>query len=56
MIRWAFTFFILALVAAVLGFSGIAGAAVSIAQILFFIFAVSLVVSCFAIVIRKARQ
>lgn len=35
MIGWALTFFILAIVAGVLGFTGIAGAAVNIAWILF---------------------
>ncbi|MGB3222900.1 MAG: DUF1328 domain-containing protein [Desulforhopalus sp.] len=35
MIGWAVTFLIIALVAGVLGFSGIAGAAVNIAWILF---------------------
>jgi uncharacterized membrane protein YtjA (UPF0391 family) len=35
MLRWALAFFVLALVAAVLGFGGIAGAASGIAQILF---------------------
>ena len=34
MISWAITFFIIALIAAVLGFSGIAGTAVNIAWIL----------------------
>jgi uncharacterized membrane protein YtjA (UPF0391 family) len=34
MIGWAVTFFIIALIAAVLGFSGIAGTAVNIAWIL----------------------
>ena len=34
MISWAVTFFIIALIAAVLGFSGIAGAAANIAWIL----------------------
>ncbi len=33
MISWAVTFFVIALIAAVLGFSGIAGAAVNIAWI-----------------------
>ena len=33
MISWAVTFFVIALIAAVLGFSGIAGAAVSLAWI-----------------------
>lgn len=35
MINWAVIFFVIAIVAAVLGFSGIAGAAVNIAWILF---------------------
>lgn len=40
MLRWALGFFIVALFAAVLGFSGIAMAAAGIAKILFFIFLV----------------
>jgi uncharacterized membrane protein YtjA (UPF0391 family) len=40
MLRWALGFFIVALVAALLGFSGIALAAAGIAKILFFIFLV----------------
>jgi len=35
MLSWAVTFFIIAIIAAILGFSGIAGAAVNIAWILF---------------------
>lgn len=35
MIGWAATFFIIALIAGILGFTGIAGAAVNIAWILF---------------------
>lgn len=35
MIGWALTFFIIAIVAAIFGFSGIAGAATNIAWILF---------------------
>ncbi len=37
MIKWAIIFAIIALVAGVLGFSGVAGAAMGIAQILFWI-------------------
>jgi uncharacterized membrane protein YtjA (UPF0391 family) len=36
MIGWAITFLIIALIAAVLGFGGIAGTAVGIAKIIFF--------------------
>lgn len=37
MLGWALTFLVIALIAAVLGFGGIAGAAVEIAKIIFFI-------------------
>ena len=37
MIGWAITFLIIALIAAVLGFGGIAGTAVGIAKIIFFV-------------------
>lgn len=39
MLRWSLIFFIVAIVAAVFGFTGIAQGAASIAQVLFFIFA-----------------
>jgi uncharacterized membrane protein YtjA (UPF0391 family) len=45
MLLWAVTFFIIAIVAAVLGFTSIAGSAVEIAKVLFFIFLVLAVVS-----------
>ena len=38
MLRWALIFLIVALVAAALGFTGIAGASAGIAQILFWVF------------------
>jgi uncharacterized membrane protein YtjA (UPF0391 family) len=40
MLRWALAFFIVALIAALFGFTGIALAAAGIAKILFFIFVV----------------
>ena len=40
MLRWAVIFFIIAIVAALFGFGGIAEGAASIAQVLFFIFTV----------------
>ena len=40
MLSWAITFLVIALIAAVLGFGGIAGTAVGIAKILFFVFLV----------------
>jgi uncharacterized membrane protein YtjA (UPF0391 family) len=45
MLNWAVTFFIIAIIAAVLGFTRIAGSAIDIAKILFFIFLVLAVVS-----------
>jgi uncharacterized membrane protein YtjA (UPF0391 family) len=45
MLRWALAFFVVALVAAVFGFLGIAVAAAGIARILFFIFLVLFLVS-----------
>ena len=45
MLRWAVTFFVIAIIAAVLGFTSIAGSAIEIAKILFFVFLVLAVVS-----------
>lgn len=45
MLSWSITFLIVALIAALLGFGGIAGTAVGIAKILFFVFIVLFVVS-----------
>ena len=45
MIYWAVVFFIVAIVAAVFGFGGIAQGAVDIARVLFFIFLVLFVLS-----------
>ena len=47
MLGWALTFLIVALIAAALGFGGVAGAATGIAKILFFVFLVLFVVSLF---------
>lgn len=38
MLGWALTFLVIALIAAALGFGGIAGASAGIAKILFFVF------------------
>ena len=45
MLGWAVTFLIIALIAALFGFGGIAVAAAGIAKILFFIFLVLFVIS-----------
>lgn len=52
MLGWAVTFFVIALVAALFGFGGIASASAGIAQILFFVF---LVLFAFALIARFAR-
>jgi uncharacterized membrane protein YtjA (UPF0391 family) len=45
MLTWTLTFFILALVAGLLGFSSLAGAVAGIAQVLFVIFLALVVIS-----------
>lgn len=44
-LRWAIIFFVIALVAALFGFGGIAGASADIAQILFFGFLIFAVIA-----------
>ncbi|WP_101757823.1 DUF1328 domain-containing protein [Oceanicoccus sp. KOV_DT_Chl] len=45
MLYWALVFFVVAIVAGLFGFGGIASASVGIAQILFFIFVVLFILS-----------
>ena len=45
MLSWAIAFFIIAIVAAVFGFGGIASGAAGIAKVLFFLFLIAFVVS-----------
>jgi uncharacterized membrane protein YtjA (UPF0391 family) len=45
MLYWALIFFLIAVVAAVFGFGGIAAGAATIAQVLFFLFVVLFVVA-----------
>jgi len=52
MLNWALTFLVVAIIAAVFGFTGIAGAATDIARTLFFVFLVLLVVSALLHVFR----
>ena len=40
MLRWALVFLVVALIAGALGFTGVAGAAMGVAKILFFLFLV----------------
>lgn len=45
MLRWAAIFFVIAIIAAVLGFGGIAAGAAEIGKILFFVFVIIFVVT-----------
>jgi uncharacterized membrane protein YtjA (UPF0391 family) len=53
MLNWAVTFFVIAIVAALLGFTGIASSAVEIAKILFFVF---LILSVLVFFLARTRQ
>ncbi|MGH6769796.1 MAG: DUF1328 domain-containing protein [Xanthobacteraceae bacterium] len=55
MLGWALTFLIVALIAAVLGFGGIAGFAVEIAKIIFFVAIILFVVSALFGLFRGRR-
>jgi uncharacterized membrane protein YtjA (UPF0391 family) len=48
MLSWALTFLVIALIAAALGFGGLAGTASYIAQVLFFVFLVLFLISLIA--------
>ena len=52
MLGWAITFLIIALVAAVLGFGGIAGTAVEIAKLIFFVAIVLFAISAVVVLLR----
>jgi uncharacterized membrane protein YtjA (UPF0391 family) len=53
MLRWALGFFIVALVAALLGFTGIAVAAAGIAKILFYFFLILFLVTLVGHLLRR---
>ena len=55
MLRWAMTFLIIALLAALLGFGEIAGAASSIAVLLFWVFVVLFLLSLIASLVTGKR-
>ena len=50
MLHWSLMFLVLALIAAILGFGGLAGAAIGIAKVLFFVFLVGATLAYLAIV------
>ncbi|MFO1207822.1 MAG: DUF1328 domain-containing protein [Amaricoccus sp.] len=52
MLGWALAFLIIALVAAVLGFGGVAGTAIGIAKIIFFVAIVLFAISAIAHLVR----
>jgi uncharacterized membrane protein YtjA (UPF0391 family) len=54
MLGWALTFLVIAIIAAIFGFGGIASASASIAQVLFFLFLVAFVVSLIVHMVRRA--
>ena len=53
MLRWAFTFLVLGLIAGMLGFTGIAANAAWIAQVLFVVFLVLFLVSALTGAVRR---
>jgi uncharacterized membrane protein YtjA (UPF0391 family) len=53
MLRWALGFFIVALLAAVLGFGGIAIAAAGIAKILFYLFLILFLITLIGHLLRR---
>lgn len=53
MLRYAIIFLVIALIAAILGFGGLAGASVGIAKILFFAFIVLFAISAIMHLTRK---
>lgn len=52
MLGWAITFFVIAIIAAVFGFGGIASASAGIAQLLFFVFLALFVIALIARAVR----
>jgi len=52
MLTWSLTFFVIAVIAALLGFTGIAGTMAGIAKILFFVFLALWVISLVAGALR----
>ncbi|MCG5237768.1 DUF1328 domain-containing protein [Xanthobacter oligotrophicus] len=55
MLSWAVTFLVVALIAAVLGFGGIAGTAIEIAKIIFFVAIVLFLISAVMGLMRRGR-
>jgi len=56
MLSWALFFFILAIVAALFGFIGIAGTSFAIAKVLFFVFLILFLFSLLAALVRRSPR
>lgn len=56
MLGWALTFLIVAIIAAAFGFTGIAGASAWIAQLLFVVFLLALIVSAILHFTQRAAR
>lgn len=54
MLRWAIAFFVIAIIAAIFGFGGIAVAAAGVAKLLFFVFLVLFLVALLGGLVRRA--
>ena len=54
MLRWAIVFFVVALIAAVLGFGGVAIAAAGVAKILFYLFLILFLISLVGHLLRRS--
>lgn len=54
MLRWAIVFFVVALIAAVLGFGGVAIAAAGIAKILFYLFLILFLITLVGHLLRRS--
>ncbi len=55
MLRWALIFLVVALIAGVLGFTSLFGAAIAIAKLLFYIFVVLFLISLVMHLVRGGR-
>ena len=53
---WAAVFFILAVIAAIFGFGGLAAGATLVAEVLFFIFIVAFVVTLVGEIVQRSRR
>lgn len=56
MLGWALTFLIIAIIAGAFGFGGIAGASVGIAQLLFVVFLIAVIVSVALHLVQRAAR